>query len=204
MGHRDHRSDYRLSTLGSQVTSVTQRIMVRCAARDAQLGFVHQLGMENAMSNSSAGKRDAPQFFESTSQLLDALKVKLGARSDAAVARELGVHRAAASNWRMGRTSMDPATALRAAKILELPHEPIILAQLALSERNGEVRAMYSALARMVLNKASGKAAALLVTLFCALSAPEPSHAVAAGRPLTPIYIMRSGRRLRRGALKTA
>lgn len=53
-----------------------------------------------------------------TIDYLDALRVRLGVHSDNALSKQLGVTRNCISNYRHGRSSLDPAIALKVADLL--------------------------------------------------------------------------------------
>ncbi len=139
------------------------------------------------------------QFYQTSTELLDALKLKLGARSDAEVARALGVKRAAAGHWRTGRSSFSPKVAEKAAEILGLDSAPIILAQLACAERDASLKRVYSAAARMWstrVGKLPKKSAAAVLALLCGMAgfsgfAPLPAQARASDSATDSVYYVK-------------
>lgn len=59
--------------------------------------------------------------MQTTLELLDAVKIKTGIKSDYALAPIIGLTRAAINTYRKGRVRMGDETALRVAEILEIP-----------------------------------------------------------------------------------
>lgn len=121
-------------------------------------------------------------MLESSSQIVDALRIRLAVDSDSAVAAALGITHSAISQWRTGRTSMSPDLAVRAAELLGVEPGPLVLVCLAETERRPPLAALYRQLAdRLGRGTRRGRrAAAALVALAVGAAlggAPAPSQA---------------------------
>lgn len=68
-----------------------------------------------------------------STELLNALKAKLGVASDYALAQKLGLTRGAISHYQTGRRVFDDETALKAASILEI--DPALVLAMVHAER---------------------------------------------------------------------
>jgi transcriptional regulator with XRE-family HTH domain len=146
-----------------------------------------------------------PLAFQTSGEVLDALRVKLGVNSDGKVARELGLNRAAVSNWRVGRGTMSPETALKVAKILEVDTVPFIMTRLVESEGNGELKAIYRLVAQQFARSVKKPKVALVLAgaiVTAMLAHPTPVQASTYERSADAVhsdrlYIMRSRKRRR-------
>jgi len=85
--------------------------------------------------------------MKTTVQFLDAISRKLGGASDYAIAKELGVTRAAVSKYRNGISFFDDETCLKVARILDIDAGAVALAVHAERTKSPEVRKMWASLA---------------------------------------------------------
>jgi len=85
--------------------------------------------------------------MKTTLEFLDAVSKKLGGASDYAIAKELGVTRAAVSRYRNGQSAFDDETAIRVARILDIDPAAVVTAAHAERTKNPEVRRLWTSLA---------------------------------------------------------
>lgn len=145
-------------------------------------------------------------MLETSAQIVDALRIRLGVQTDSAVAAALGVNNSAVGHWRACRSAMSPELAMKAAELLGVEAGPLVLACLAETERRPAIAALFRQLASKLAPARPGrrrKVAAALVAVSLGsglIAAPEPSHAATGAQAsgLTGIYIMRTRARVRR------
>lgn len=140
-------------------------------------------------------------MYDTSTEVLDALRVKLRAHSDRAIARHLQVTHSAVQNWRTGRSAMSPDVAIRAAELLEVPPELLLLRRYAELEKSEAARRIVGRIADSLQRAArkAGKAAALAglaVAASAGIVAPTPSQA-ASGPGADYVYYVKR----RRGVL---
>ncbi|NOV27668.1 helix-turn-helix domain-containing protein [Cupriavidus necator] len=91
--------------------------------------------------------------MKTTLEFLEAVRARLGGASDYAIAKELGVTRAAVSRYRNGLSGFDDDTAIRVARILDIDPACVLLAAHAERTKTPEARNVFAALAdRFALN----------------------------------------------------
>ncbi|MGY2488534.1 helix-turn-helix domain-containing protein [Cupriavidus sp. CP313] len=91
--------------------------------------------------------------MKTTLEFLEAVRAKLGGASDYAIAKELGLTRAAVSRYRNGLSGFDDDTAIRVARILDIDPACVLLAAHAERTKTPEARNVFAALAdRFALN----------------------------------------------------
>ncbi|KDP85624.1 hypothetical protein CF70_013080 [Cupriavidus sp. SK-3] len=91
--------------------------------------------------------------MKTTVEFLDAVSRKMGGVSDYAIAKQLGVTRAAVSRYRNGLSGFDDETAIRVARILDIDPACVLLAAHAERTKTPEARNVFAALAdRFALN----------------------------------------------------
>lgn len=130
-------------------------------------------------------------MLDSSAQIVDALRIRLGVDTDAAVAAALGVRNSAIGHWRAGRSAMSPELAMKAAELLGVEPGPLVLVCLAETEhRRPPIAALFRQLAARVGHGArrGRKVAATLAAVSVAAAlggGPGPSQAAAgpAGGP---------------------
>jgi hypothetical protein len=123
---------------------------------------------------------------KTTVQYLDALKRRLDLPSDYAVAKVLGITRAAVSRYRQAGGAFDDLTAVRAAELLGLDPLEVIAASNAERARDDDARRVWERL----WGKATGAA---VTTAFAACivglaAAPSPAQSA----PLEPDNVLSS------------
>ncbi|MBY4945092.1 hypothetical protein K6V92_00440 [Cupriavidus respiraculi] len=84
--------------------------------------------------------------MKTTLQYVDAVKAKLNLPSDYAIAKALGVTRAAVSSYRNQRTFFDDLTAVRVAEILGLNPMEVIAAANRERAKSEDARRVWSGL----------------------------------------------------------
>lgn len=113
---------------------------------------------------------------KTTLDYLDAIRAKLGTpgrpASDYAAAKALHVQTSTISRYRTGRGGFDDKAAIRAAKILGLPAESVLLDVQIERDAPPEVRQLWERIAARVAS------AALCVTFAAALLAEKATAAV--------------------------
>ncbi|MBF3470658.1 DUF3693 domain-containing protein [Burkholderia pseudomallei] len=112
--------------------------------------------------------------MKTTVEYLDAIKVRLDLPSDYAVAKALGLTRAAVSKQRLGHSVFDDTTALRVAEILGVDPMEVISAANAERARDEETRRLWE----RAWGKVTGATAAVVIAAGIGLSA-APSTAKA-------------------------
>lgn len=112
--------------------------------------------------------------MKTTVEYLDAIKVRLDLPSDYAVAKALGLTRAAVSKQRLGHSVFDDTTALRVAEILGVDPMEVISAANAERARDEETRRLWE----RAWGKVTGATAAVAIAAGIGLSA-APSTAKA-------------------------
>lgn len=127
--------------------------------------------------------------LETARDVLDAIRARFQLQSDSQAALLLQVERAAVSRWRTGVGTMGPKTAARAARLLGLPSEYLVVAMLADAEKEPAVRAILSETAARLAARLAGRAAVILAALLLGFSAPDQSLGDAAGHYATVDYI---------------
>lgn len=112
--------------------------------------------------------------MKTTVEYLDAIKVRLDLPSDYAVAKALGLTRAAVSKQRLGHSVFDDTTALRVAEILGVDPMEVISAANAERARDEETRRLWE----RAWGKVTGATAVVVIAAGIGLSA-APSTAKA-------------------------
>ncbi|WP_076887767.1 DUF3693 domain-containing protein [Burkholderia pseudomallei] len=112
--------------------------------------------------------------MKTTVEYLDAIKVRLDLPSDYAVAKALGLTRAAVSKQRLGHSVFDDTTALRVAEILGVNPMEVISAANAERARDEETRRLWE----RAWGKVTGATAVVAIAAGIGLSA-APSTAKA-------------------------
>lgn len=139
-------------------------------------------------------------MFDTSADVLDALRAKLRAHSDREIARALGVHHSAVNHWRVGRAAMSPEVAMRAADLLGVPPELMLLRRYAELEKDSAARAVLRKIADGI-QRAARKApraaalAALASGALAGIGSPAPSQA--ADVDGSRMYILSNRRRPR-------
>jgi hypothetical protein len=112
--------------------------------------------------------------MKTTVQYLDAVKRRLDLPSDYAIAKALGLTRAAVSKQRNGDSSFDDLTAVRVAEILGLDPMEVIAACNAERARDDDARRVWERL----WGKATGAAVttALAACIVGLAAAPSPAQ----------------------------
>ncbi|MBD2941312.1 DUF3693 domain-containing protein [Burkholderia pseudomallei] len=105
--------------------------------------------------------------MKTTVEYLDAIKVRLDLPSDYAVAKALGLTRAAVSKQRLGHSVFDDTTALRVAEILGVDPMEVISAANAERARDEETRRLWE----RAWGKVTGATAAVAIAAGIGLSA---------------------------------
>ena len=108
-----------------------------------------------------------------TNEYLDALKIKLGARSDYDLAKKLNYSQSRVSNYRTGRSHFDDDTCLEVAQLLDLPAIEVVLNVHAERSTNPLIKASFSDVLRRI-----GQTAAMLL-FATGLFALQPAPALA-------------------------
>lgn len=91
--------------------------------------------------------------MKTTLEFLEAIRAKLGGISDYAIAKELGVTRAAVSKYRNGLSGFDDETAVKVARVLDIDPAAVVTAAHAERSKNPELRQIWASLAdRFSLN----------------------------------------------------
>jgi len=137
-------------------------------------------------------------MLETSAEIVDALRIRLGVDTDSAVAAALGIRHSAISHWRYGRSAMSPELAMKAAELLGVEPGPLVLACLAETDRRPSVAALFRELAeRLGRGAKRGRKAAAVVALAIGAAAlggvPTPSQAAQADA--RGLYIMANRRR---------
>lgn len=140
-------------------------------------------------------------MYETTPDVVDALRAKTGAASDSALARMLGVNHTAVVHWRAGRCAMSPEIAVKAAHLLGVPPELLLLRRYAELEKDPAARSVVQRLAdRLQKAPRAGRRVAAIATLAAmtaaGVAAPAPSHA-ATPSAAHNLYILLNRRRRR-------
>lgn len=109
--------------------------------------------------------------MQTTTQFLDAVKIKTGVDSDYALAKLLGVTRAAVSNYRHRPISsgFSEAAALRVAELLEIDPAYVIACSLAQRAKRPAMRKLWEGVAK----KVAGATVLMLAALTGLSMAPE-------------------------------
>lgn len=121
-------------------------------------------------------------MYDTSLEVIEALRAKTGATSDAAVARLLGVSHVTVVHWRAGRCAMSPEVAVRAAELLGVDPGPLLLRRFAEMEKDAAARAIIVRMADKLqrgVRRARRVAVlgALAVAAGAGIGAPAPSHA---------------------------
>ena len=130
--------------------------------------------------------------MRTTCEFLDAVKRRHNIQSDYALAKAIGVTRAAISSYRVGRSQMDIEVSRRVAELLDLDPEIVAVSVQAERAKKPTERALWES----VLEKLGGVAALLLLGIGTA-TAPSPSYAVSIDNNASEISIIRSRQRRR-------
>ncbi|WP_194286366.1 DUF3693 domain-containing protein [Rhodocyclus gracilis] len=110
--------------------------------------------------------------METTADVIEALKIKLGARSDYAIAKKMGWSTSRVCNYRKGRANLDDLAAFQVAEILDLDPAKLIALKHAVAAKNEEERATWKA----ILERLGGAAALVLLGVGLGGS-PSPAQA---------------------------
>lgn len=136
-------------------------------------------------------------MYETSAQVLDALRAKTGATSDRQLAPLLGVNFSAVNHWRVGRAAMSPEVAVRAAELLGVDPDLMLLRRYAELEKSEAARRIIERMADSLQRAArkAGRAAAvgaLALVAAGASVAPAPAQAatVESGPSADNLYIM--------------
>ncbi|AOJ83804.1 hypothetical protein WS86_24565 [Burkholderia savannae] len=113
--------------------------------------------------------------MKTTVEYLDAIKSRLNLPSDYAIAKALGLTRAAVSKQRLGHSVFDDTTALRVAEILDVDPMEVIAAANAERARDEATRRLWE----RAWGKVTGATVAVALTMGAGLSA-APSVAESA------------------------
>lgn len=124
--------------------------------------------------------------MRTTSDYLREAKKALGVSSDYALARELGLTRAAVSHYSCGRRVMDDDTALKVAEAIGVHPIEVLAAAHAERARTAEQRGLWE----KVMREYGGKAAALLLAAGL-YGSPAPSQASVSTSPILDSGIFR-------------
>lgn len=89
--------------------------------------------------------------MRTSSTYIDAIRAKLGLKSDAAVARALGVGRQSIAHYRHGISSMDDEVCAKAAAILEIHPGTVLLDMYAERTRNPAIKHVWHEVAAAFL-----------------------------------------------------
>ena len=115
--------------------------------------------------------------MKSTIQYLEEAKEKLGLKSDYALAKWMGVTRAAISGYKSGRTTIDDYAAAKIADALGIPDIEVIYAANAERERNEERRDFW----QKKLVELGGIAASIIFACVTLKVTLAPQEAMAQG-----------------------
>jgi plasmid maintenance system antidote protein VapI len=144
-------------------------------------------------------------MYETSAQVIDALRAKLRAHSDSEIARRLGVTTGAVAHWRVGRAAMSPEVAMRAAELLGVEPDLLVLRRLAELEKSEGARRVIQRMADALQRSAkkTGRTVAVAALAIGASLAhvPTPAHAGAPVSASESVYSVKSRRRLA-GALQ--
>lgn len=110
-----------------------------------------------------------------TCDFLNAVKARHGIESDYALAKKIGITRAAVSSYRNRKSLLDDSTALKVANLLEIDPAIVLASVHAERAKKPEERRVWEA----IIQKLGGAAAIVLIGIG-AISAPAPAHASAA------------------------
>lgn len=137
-------------------------------------------------------------MYETSTEVLDAIRSKLRAHSDREIARLLNVSHATVGHWRTGRSAMSPEVAMRAADLLGVPPELMLLRRYAELEKDSAARAVLRKIADRLQRAGRGapRAAALAILAagsLAGIGSPAPSQAAQADG--AGMYIMSNRRR---------
>ncbi|TFE36551.1 helix-turn-helix domain-containing protein [Paraburkholderia dipogonis] len=125
--------------------------------------------------------------MKSTEQYLGEVKDRLELPSDYAIAKALGVTRAAVSRYRMGHSMPDDLVCARIASILDIEPMEVIAATNYQRSKTDEARSLWET----IWGKAAGAIALSLIA--CAVGSlavvPSPSRAAEQARSAT-LYLM--------------
>ena len=117
-------------------------------------------------------------MYETSSDVIDALRVKLRAHTDSEIARQLGVTTGAVAHWRVGRSVMSTEVTVRAAELLEVPPDLMLLKRYAELEKSEVARRVILRMASELQRaaKKAGKAVAVAALAVAgAATLPPPS-----------------------------
>jgi transcriptional regulator with XRE-family HTH domain len=120
--------------------------------------------------------------MKSTTEYLDEAKKRAGIESDYALAKRLGVTKAAISNYRQGISKMDDYTAAQIADLLEVDPLEVIAAANAEREKDEKKKDYW--------RKIFARCAAACVVFF--LLTPDAYSSTRNNFGFTEIFIMRS------------
>jgi transcriptional regulator with XRE-family HTH domain len=134
-------------------------------------------------------------MYETSKDVLDALRIKLRLHSDRAIARALDLTPATVNFWRQGKTNMSPAVAIKAAELLEIPPETLLLQRYVEAEKDPKARAVLSSIAAKMhaaIKKSTHAAAiaTLAIAGILGVSAPPPSHAASSADASSVYYVL--------------
>jgi len=124
--------------------------------------------------------------MKSTIMYVDEAKAKMSIESDYAMAKWLGVGRAAVSNWRVGRNVIDDYAAAKIAEVLELNPMEIIAAANIEREKDEERKRFW----QKYWERLGGIAAGFILAVNLIMT-PTPSEAAPILKPeAKTLYIM--------------
>lgn len=136
--------------------------------------------------------------MKSTEQYLGEVKDRLELPSDYAIAKALGVTRAAVSRYRMGHSMPDDLVCARIAEILCIEPMEVIAATNYQRSKTDEARTLWES----IWGKAAGAIALSLIACAVGALAVVPSPARAAEQARSAMfYLMSTRRRDRKAAL---
>ena len=125
-------------------------------------------------------------------ELTQEIRARHNLRSDAQVAKALGLTRSAVSNMKRLNSALDDDTAVRAAQLLGYPVEQVLLWMQLQRTKNAAARSAWEKIAR------GFRAAAFAVVVLGATLTPYPAAEAAQSAQKAPHWILCQVRRLRR------
>jgi predicted transcriptional regulator len=124
--------------------------------------------------------------MKTTIDYLNAIKAKTGAVSDYALAKEMGITRAAVSIYMAKKRTFSDETALKVARILDIDASEVLLAAHIERSQSETVKTAY----KSIFERLGGVAASVLVatTLF---SNPAPVKAATGNDFVNDVYYVK-------------